>query len=76
MAKYIWTNAEYCRKNQIYWRVMLVFMAVTLILLWVLPENMKVVNFIPLVLAMICWIQSWRYHSKDQKLKASEKQKL
>jgi len=75
MAKYIWVNSEYRDKNKSYNWAMIISMAITLACLYLLPENVRMLNLIPLVVAMLCWIQAWRYQSKDKKLKETKKGK-
>jgi len=72
VAKYIWVNSEYRGKNKSYNWAMIILMAITLACLYLLPEDIRMLNMIPIVVAIFCWIQAWRYRIKDKMLKVSK----
>lgn len=70
MAKYQWKSEQLKRKSSTYTNVMLLMMVITLACLWLLPENLKVINLIFVAIAGIFWYLSYRIQSKDKKIEA------
>ena len=66
MKKYQWASAELKKKAKIYNWLMLLLMALTLVI-FALPDNLKVVNFLPLIGAVAFWYMSSRVQAQDRK---------
>ena len=73
MKKYQWHDSTLEQKYRKYNNITWVLAAVTIGLLFVLPENMKVYNLIPLAFAIGTWVVSLRTQSKDVKIKKASR---
>lgn len=67
--KYRWNSFDLEKKNKTYGNMMLVMMAIVLACLFLLPEALKVVNILFLLLAALFWFLSYHAKSQDRKLK-------
>ena len=67
--KYQWYSQELKKKSSNYDWIMIIMALITLICLFILPQNAKMSNLIPLVLAILFWYLSYRTKNQDRVLK-------
>lgn len=69
MKKYEWTNPALKKQNQNYTYLMILFMSITLVCLYLIPGNIRIVNLMPLALAVFMWWKAIRTQQKDKEYK-------
>lgn len=65
---YQWKSQELQKKSKTYFNLMLVAMVVALACLFLLPQELKVLNFVFLFIGAVFWYMSYRIQSQDRKL--------
>ncbi len=68
MAKYQWKSQQLKKKSSTYTNIMLLTMAIVLACLFLLPENLKVVNLPIIGIAGLFWYLSYRTQTQDKKI--------
>lgn len=69
MKRYVWDNPALKKKYNTLFSLTVVLMVVVLACLFLLPGNLKAVNLIILVCAIIMWFASYRIQAQDKALK-------
>ena len=72
MKKYQWNSTRLKKKATLFNNLMLLFGAIAIACLYLLPEGMKVYNLIPLTVAMIMLVLSWRLQARDKQLRKTK----
>ena len=72
MKKYQWNSPRIKKKATLLNNLMLLFGAIAIACLYLLPEDMKVYNLIPLTVAMIMLVLSWRLQARDKQLRKTK----
>ena len=72
MKLYQWKSEKLRKEYKTYTYMMWLFGAITLVLLYVMPEDMKALNLIPLIIAMGCCVGWWNAQRKDKRLQVKK----